>query len=140
MSTITIKDIGWTDTLVAVECGNCHIPFGIPSNLHYWAQKDGRSFWCPNGHRIWYSETENQRLKREAEQLRQQRDAARLSRDAARDQAEAAERRRRAAKGQLTKVQKRVANGVCPCCTRTFADLARHMSTKHPAYTERPKP
>ena len=47
-------------------------------------------------------------------------------------------RRRAAAKGQLTKVKKRVGNGVCPCCTRSFTDLARHMESKHPAYVERP--
>ena len=25
-------------------------------------------------------------------------------------------------------------NGVCPCCTRTFPNLAAHMKTKHPDF------
>jgi hypothetical protein len=29
-----------------------------------------------------------------------------------------------------------VANGVCPCCNRTFQNLARHMAGKHPDYEE----
>jgi hypothetical protein len=32
-------------------------------------------------------------------------------------------------------VQKRVGNGVCPCCNRTFEDLARHMKVKHREYS-----
>jgi hypothetical protein len=24
--------------------------------------------------------------------------------------------------------------GVCPCCNRTFQQLARHMKAKHPGY------
>lgn len=33
----------------------------------------------------------------------------------------------------------RVGAGVCPCCKRTFQQLARHMKCKHPKYrTEGP--
>lgn len=38
------------------------------------------------------------------------------------------------ARGQLTKLKRRVSNGVCPCCNRSFADLHRHMTEKHPDY------
>ncbi|WP_159103999.1 hypothetical protein [Rhodopseudomonas sp. B29] len=52
-----------------------------------------------------------------------------------RDQREAAERRAAAARGQVTKIKNRVGHGVCPCCNRTFANLARHMAGEHPGYT-----
>jgi chemotaxis response regulator CheB len=39
-----------------------------------------------------------------------------------------------ATRAQLTKTKKRVANGVCPCCNRTFKQLARHMKAKHPEF------
>lgn len=29
---------------------------------------------------------------------------------------------------------RRIAAGVCPCCRRSFTDLARHMSSQHPDY------
>lgn len=40
----------------------------------------------------------------------------------------------RAEKGAKTRIKNRVANGVCPCCTRTFQNLHRHMETKHPEF------
>jgi hypothetical protein len=41
-----------------------------------------------------------------------------------------------AQKGVTTRIKRRVANGVCPCCKRTFQDLARHMAGQHPRYAE----
>lgn len=33
---------------------------------------------------------------------------------------------------QYSRMRKRIQNGVCPCCNRTFQNLARHMATQHP--------
>jgi len=45
------------------------------------------------------------------------------------------ERRRvSAARGRVTKIKRRVQHGVCPCCNRTFSNLASHMKTKHPEF------
>ena len=49
-------------------------------------------------------------------------------------EAKHATRRMAAAKGELTKMKKRVGNGVCPCCNRQFVNLQRHMATQHPGY------
>lgn len=43
-------------------------------------------------------------------------------------------RLRRAAEGRTRAVKRRVAAGVCPCCTRTFQNLAAHMQNKHPGF------
>lgn len=112
-------------TLTTMICGECGISFAIPETYRKARQENGGSWYCPNGHSRIYRESDVDRLTRE-------RDAARVSREAARDQAAAAERRAAAARGQVTKIRKRVANGVCPCCHRTFANVARHMATKHP--------
>lgn len=32
------------------------------------------------------------------------------------------------------RLRKRASAGVCPCCNRTFSQLARHMQTKHPTF------
>lgn len=37
-------------------------------------------------------------------------------------------------KGVATRLKNRAAHGVCPCCNRTFQQLARHMSAKHPDF------
>ena len=55
----------------------------------------------------------------------------------ARDAASQADYRARALKGVVTKQRKRSVAGACPCCNRTFQQLARHMKSKHPDYEEK---
>lgn len=74
-----------------------------------------------------FGEGEVERLRRQAASL-----TSRIDQERAR--ASTLERRLSAAKGQATKLRKRAANGVCPCCNRTFVQLARHMATQHPDY------
>ena len=131
-------DIETTTRIVAHTCGGCGIVFGMPEWLNRRARAEGRSWRCVNPDCTWpsasYTETELTRTKAALEQ------AQRWSQNN-RERAERAERcteveRHRAAglKGALTKARKRVGRGVCPCCNRSFAALARHMQTKHPTY------
>jgi hypothetical protein len=34
----------------------------------------------------------------------------------------------------VTKLKKRTSAGTCPCCTRTFANMAEHMKKQHPDF------
>lgn len=107
----------------------CGVWFALPKAMRDMSLEDRKStFCCPNGHRIGYSG------KTEAEKLRERLDierehSARLAAD--RDQIQAS---LSATKGQVTRLKKRVAAGVCPCCGRTFQQLSRHMANKHPGY------
>lgn len=121
----------WIET-----CFRCKTSFGISNEVYQIAQdrREGFSFYCPNGHSQCYvsGETEETKLRRERDRLNQ--DRARLH-DMIRDEREAreaAERRAAAMKGVATKMKNRIKAGVCPCCNRTFQDLARHISSKHP--------
>jgi hypothetical protein len=111
----------------------------IPAALYTAARRSsGIAVFCPYGHSLHYPEGENEEttLRRERDQLRQriaQRD------DEIRHQKERAETAERSAvayKGQVTKIKRRTLAGVCPCCTRTFQNLARHVATKHPGYAK----
>lgn len=136
------------------SCWKCKIEFYIPDALHnaLYATRNSESkasAYCPNGHgfviRSEFEEQQNDKIRRERDQLKQ--DAARLE-DEKRDlqnkmREKEAESRRKlrdkdrkisAAKGQVTKIKNRVGAGVCPCCNRTFAQLAMHMSKQHPHY------
>jgi hypothetical protein len=101
---------------------------------HYFGQcRDKNQTWyCPAGHPIVYGCNEAERLRRELADKEWKR--AQLekelfhSRDFARNQS----RLRVRAENKLAKQTERVAKGVCPGCKRSFADLARHMATKHP--------
>lgn len=121
--------------MVSMCCGNCGIEFHVPKNWNDVKRKDRTSWFCPNGHeRHYVAETEEDKLRKERDRLKQ--NTAYLE-DRNRQLSEAretAERRASAARGQVTKLKNRAANGVCPCCNRTFPNLARHMATKHAGF------
>lgn len=120
------------------RCWKCDVVYGMTRTLDARRRADGGEFFCPNGHGAVIRETDADKLRRERDRLKQ--DNARLEEVAREDRnrADAAERRTSAAKGQITKLKKRVAGGACPCCNRSFSNLQRHMATKHPNYVERP--
>lgn len=124
-------------TLVVEECCTCHMTFAMPSELRdRLLKKRGDPFYCPAGHRQWYTgKTEEQKLQEALARSERQVESARTQRDFWQDEADREKRRRAAAKGQLTKAKNRIARGVCPCCNRSFTALARHMATEHPDYS-----
>lgn len=127
----------WLET-----CCECKTPFMMSDEVHAVAlnRREKFQFYCPNGHNQHYvtGESETDKLRRERDRLKQ--DAARLSEEAhaAEMARQAAERRASAARGQVTKLKRRAANGICPCCNRSFANLQRHMASQHPGFISEP--
>jgi hypothetical protein len=123
--------MSYTGLLHVERCPSCHVPFGIPVEMERWMREHPfTNRYCPNGHTWHYtSETEATKLKRRV---------AALESDAQhqREQRQHAERRLVAAKGVQTKLKKRIANGVCPCCKRHFGNLHQHMTDMHPGYAK----
>lgn len=122
--------------IVAYWCNGCGIAYGLPEGFIEARREDHQSWTCPNGcvRHFPAGSSEAERLRAEVKRLEQQRNLARQDRDWQREQRLKAERQRAAAKGQVTKIKNRVAKGVCPCCNRTFANLAAHMAGQHPDY------
>lgn len=116
---------GYNDLEVTV-C-TCGVLFAVPEKLLDARRFDGKSFHCPNGHSLVFKDSDREKITRERDRLRDQ--TARLTANL--DQTEAS---RRAYKGQATRLKKRTAGGVCPCCNRTFKELARHMESQHPDF------
>jgi hypothetical protein len=128
------------DNMASLTCGKCGILFYVPT---HWKEnrikgktEEERTFYCPNGHgRVFQAgQSTEDKLRREAELLRQ-----RLAEkdDTIKHFADVAEKERRRAAAQFgenTKLRKRVGNGTCPCCNRTFRQLAAHMADKHPDF------
>lgn len=124
------------------DCISCFVKFCVPKGFTDARRKDAKSFYCPNGHSMSYGKSEADRLKEQLHKAEQARLAA--EKDAAREKGwrrEAyeekahVERRLAAQRGVTTRLRNRVANGVCPCCNRTFINLQRHMATKHAGFT-----
>ena len=114
-------------------CCACGVEFHVPQAFQNACKADSKkAFYCPNGHSLSYTVSVADTLRRERDQLKQ--DAARLHQmiQEEADAKEAARRQAAAYKGVATRMKNRVRHGVCPCCNRTFSDLARHMASKHP--------
>ncbi len=119
-------------------CPNCGVRFGVPDGYTERRQADKKSFYCPNGHSMSYTESEEDRLRRERDKLKQNEAWYEERLRSERASREMAERKLTAAKGQITKIKKRASEGICPCCNRQFANLQAHMHTKHPGYVAEP--
>lgn len=111
------------------SCTTCYIIFGIPDELHRQAIRQGAAvqFWCPAGHKNYYGEGEVEKERRARQRAEQEN--ARLEQEAVN-----AINARHKAERALKRHKTRSAAGVCPCCTRTFSNMARHMKSEHPDY------
>lgn len=118
-------------TTLEVEVCTCGVLFAAPKHMLETRREDGKSFYCPNGHCLSY-DGEISRLKRRAEQAEQKAKATR-------DLLDFEQRSNASTRGHLTRMKKRVAGGVCPCCNRSFKDLAKHMAGQHPDFTKAAK-
>jgi len=112
-------------TIEATTCGECGVHFGMDAGQLSKRREDGHSFYCPNGHKLSFHVTEADRLRKRLELAER--------REANLDESLRSERASHAAtKGHLTRVRKRADKGVCQHCHRSFANVARHVASKHP--------
>lgn len=137
--------ITFTGRLTSEECCGCGIVFAMPGDFMEQCRGNpgpqGKKFYCPNGHAQWYTgKTEAQKLREQLATV-EQRAASRLAQlDQERASHQSTRNQLRSTKGVVTRTKRRVAHGVCPCCNRTFADVARHMVSKHPDYVKSAEP
>lgn len=124
----------YTSKLVVQACCDCGMMFGVEKSYDDRRRGDGGTFYCPAGHPQVYSEPSYIRDRRRAEEAERQRDYAYRERDRASRAAQDALHRARAQKAAKTRLKKRIANGVCPCCNRHFANVERHVKSQHPEY------
>lgn len=118
-------------------CGECGIRYAVPKKFLDSRREERLSgqtkgWWCPNGHRWSFTETDNDRLRRERDILKQQIARVEDDRAAAWRAEEAATAAKKKAEAALKRTMNRAGAGVCPCCNRSFVALARHMKTRHP--------
>lgn len=110
--------------LQTVHCADCGVLFALTVQMETKLRETGGAFYCPNGHNLNFGS----RLK-DLERKLAAKDAelsmARSNLLVVRQECEAAE-------AKHAKLKRRVTNGVCPCCHRTFRQLAAHIKRQHP--------
>jgi len=127
-----------TEEMVSERCAKCDMRWMMPAHFVKRRREDKQSFYCPQGHILSYSESDADRLRRDLDRERQNKAYLEDQIKCERERAEASERSRAALAGQITRLKKRASAGVCPCCSRTFENLARHMKTKHSDFIAEP--
>lgn len=111
--------------LTVMECPQCDVTYAMPETIRARCEQhrgeQGYGWYCINGHSLHYPG------KTAADKAREEADRAKL---------EAMEERQKRidAENKARRLEKRVKNGVCPCCHRSFVALQRHMKTKHPEF------
>jgi hypothetical protein len=119
-----------TLTLTEVVCCKCGIHFAMDTNFYQnCMDDDNKTFYCPNGHPQHFTVNEIDKLKKENKALND----SLYFKD---QELQKVKVEKANAKRRLTITQKRIANGICPCCNRSFQNVARHMTSKHPDFKE----
>lgn len=132
----TLQDVHYSTMLSAISCGVCSIPFAIPASMLTKVKQTGDDFFCPNGHKIHYFDTENKKLTKRLAAEERARAWAESALQAQRDQTRATERSLAAYKGHLTRARNKIAQGNCPVadCGQHFSNVREHMKFKHPEW------
>lgn len=124
-------------TLAIETCCACGMLFAMTEDFQQRRINDHASFYCPAGHSQSYTgKTEAEKLREELTKTQRSLKVAKADYESEYSARRAAERSLIATKGVLTRTKNRIANGVCPCCQRTFSNLSEHMHMEHPEYQE----
>jgi hypothetical protein len=112
-----------TITLATEQCYKCGITFAMPEQFQKNCQRDGETFYCPNGHGQVYGDTTRKQLEDAKKRLSQKEFELMTERNL-----------HLATQKKLNNLKKRVSKGVCPCCHRQFVNMTRHMENQHPEF------
>jgi hypothetical protein len=105
---------------VEMECGECGVMFWVTNSFYQERRKRNIGWTCPNGHNRIFKESDVDILKRQIKEEQSKLASAQFE--------------LMVASKKIKRIEKRVKNGSCPCCKRSFVQLERHMKTKHPDY------
>lgn len=131
-----MESLAYRVTLTTINCGKCGGVYAINERRRAECEQTGSSWSCPYC-RCWWgyaNNNENATLKRQLAQAQEQAKLERKRKEWAEQQTAVVKASLRAQKGVTKRLKNRIKHGVCPCCTRSFQNLASHMKTKHPEY------
>lgn len=113
----------------------CGLSFAVPKWWEHTRREDHAAFYCPNGHgQSFHADSEKEKIRRERDNLKQQMARVEQERDAAQREANEQYALAKKAEAKAKRLTKRAAAGTCPCCKRTFKELAHHMQHQHPEF------
>lgn len=117
------------------DCITCAVAFAIPETMAASLRRNSGFFYCPNGHSQGWGESEADRLRKELEAKAKALTESKCTLAKIQETLIRVGEEKSKLDAELRRHKTRTKNGICPCCNRTFANLARHMKTKHPTAT-----
>lgn len=120
------------------DCIDCGVRYVVPKTVWDKQRKSGGFHHCSNGHNQGWNKSNSQDeiIRRERDRLKQRLAERDDDIRQEREGHKATGRQLSAQRGLVTRIKNRVGHGVCPCCSRSFGNLQRHMASKHPAYAK----
>lgn len=117
-----------TVTLEKDSCGKCGGVYALNKTFLDHARLNRGGYSCPYCKTEWsWSESESDRLRKQLETRERELREAKCEALRKQQLLETEQQAREKAEKKL----RRVSNGVCPDCKRSFTDLRRHIATKH---------
>lgn len=126
-----------TIAIVSTDCAACGVVFGLTEEFLYAHRRNGARFYCPNGHPLTYGTDELDRLKAQLQEEHRRGAKLLAENDGLLAEKQAQAKQITALEHEAKRVGDRIHAGVCPHFGRTFQNLARHMTTKHPKEAQR---
>ena len=112
-----------TTWLTATDCPSCGVIYGMDEAYLVRRREDGKVWYCPNGHSVYFTESDLDRARKRIAALETEGlDLLRKNKQLANDVLDKIQERKR--------LERRAKAGVCAFCHRTFQNVARHMQTK----------
>ena len=126
----------FTGILVIEHCCNCGIAFGLERSFRDKMLELGPAgeFHCPRGHVQHFRYAKGNNLEDQLKREQQRNKSLGAIIDRQRETIKGRDHIIRGQKAAKTKLKNRIANGVCPCCNRSFHNLQQHMSKQHPDF------
>lgn len=122
-------------TAVEIVCGGCGVLHWMSAEYVALRRRDHKTWYCPNGcPRAYLGKSPEEKLRDDLAQAEKRIQTAQQQEARLYERIDEERRRTAAQKGQVTRLKNRAAAGVCPCCNRTFQNLARHMAGQHPQF------
>lgn len=144
MSTFTSTASGTTfnewANMVTIHCAGCHVPFAITQEHQASLRSSKQDFYCPSGHPNIYRKGTEDILREKIAAKEREIETQRTQKLRAQQEAELASKREELAAGETRRLMKRITSGICPCCSRFFKNVSRHMETQHPGTVAEHKP
>lgn len=134
---MALQQIQFNVVLTDINCGECGGTYAINERFRKQCADKGTSWNCPYCKIGWgYAGNGRiEKLEKALEEERARKQAALERANQARHEVQHLSTQLKGTKTRLRNHRERSKNGVCPCCNRTFKQLAAHMASKHPDFT-----